>query len=308
MFGDIHQLYYERYFKEGEQIYIQANDLSDKSGVGIMHTHNCIEVVYVRSGMARHHMADINYEVRKGDLIIVNYGVPHAFIPLDDSDEDFTTYDLLFITELFEITGIDSRDFSALASSYLFYSLFEGSEPLDNSLNLIRSGSSREFGELFDRIYDEYTNRKSGFMNMIRAYLIQLITKIFREIDEKTNYITTSEQRDVVNKAIEYMKQNYNTPINLNNLVTDIFFSKDYFRQLFKTTTGMSITDFIQKTRIDEAKKLLLTTERSVFDIAGECGFKDTTFFYKTFKKITGKTPGEYRKDGETPDSLNTQY
>lgn len=300
MYEEVKQLHSRDYFRDGEQVYIHTENASGEN-IGVMHRHNFIEIVYVISGSARHYMDDINYEVRKGDLIIVNYGVPHSFIPLKDSGEEFSTYDLLFTTELFEITGIDSCDFSALASSYLFYSLFQGNEPPDNSLNLIRSGSSREFGVLFSQIYDEYTARNSGYMNMIRAYLVQLITKIFREIDKKTNSTTTREQRAVVNKAIEYMKQNYNTPINLDNLVADIFLSKDYFRQLFKTTTGTSVTDFIQKIRIEEAERLLLETDRPIFDIAGDCGFMDVKFFYKTFKKLTGKNPGEFRKqkDGD---------
>jgi len=102
-----------------------------------------------------------------------------------------------------------------------------------------------------------------------------------------------------VSKAIDYMKNNYNTRINLDSIVSDIFLSKDYFRQLFKRTTGMSVTDFIQQTRVEEACRLLLTTERTIFDIAGDCGFTDIKFFYKTFKKITGKTPGELRKEKE---------
>ena len=172
MYDDVKQLHSSDYFKDGEQVYIHM-ETSDGENIGIMHKHNFIEIVYINSGSARHYMDDINYEVRKGDLIIVNYGVPHAFIPIDDSEEAFSTYDLLFTTELFEITGIDSYDFSAFASSYLFCSLFLDGEPLNNSLNLIRSGS-KDFGELFSNIYDEYTERKSGFMNMIRLILFSL--------------------------------------------------------------------------------------------------------------------------------------
>ncbi|MBE7043399.1 MAG: helix-turn-helix domain-containing protein [Ruminococcaceae bacterium] len=307
MYEDVKQLDSKDYFKDGEQVYIHIGDEREEN-VGVMHKHNFIEIAYVISGSAHHFMDNINYEVRKGDLVIVNYGVPHAFVPIKDTEEDFSTYDLLFTTDFFEITSIDSYDFSALASSYLFYSLFADGEPLNHSLNLIRSGA-KDFGELFRKIYDEYIGRQSGFMNMIRAYLIQIITQIFREIDHKTDVTSTNEQKSVVNKAIDYMKQNYNTPINLDNLVADIFLSKDYFRQLFKTTTGMSVTDFIQRTRIEEACKLLATTNRSVFDIAGNCGFMDVKFFYKTFKKITGKTPSEFRKEkeGEVLDHDNNR-
>lgn len=294
MFEDVVELQAHDYFKNDEQVYIHI-DKADSEYSGVMHKHDFIEIVYVISGSARHAIGEMLYEVKKGDLIIVNYGVPHAFTPIDDGDEQFATYDLLFTTELFEITGIGKYDFSSLANSYLFYTLFSDAAIGENSLNLIRS-ETKDFSSLFSKIYEEYTNRKSGFMNMLRAYLIELITLIFREIDKKTSRDITKEQREVVSKAIDYMKHNYNTKINLDNIVSDIFLSKNYFRQLFKSTTGMSVTDFIQKTRIEEASRLLLSTDRTVFDIAGDCGFTDMKFFYKIFKKITGKTPGDYRK------------
>ena len=294
MFEDVVELQAQDYFKNGEQVYIHI-DCSDSEYSGVMHKHDFIEIVFVISGRARHAIGEMIYEVKKGDLIIVNYGVPHAFTPIDDGEELFSTYDLLFTTELFEITGIGKYDFASLANSYLFYTLFSDSAIGENSLNLIRS-DSKEFASLFEKIYVEYTNRKSGFMNMLRAYLIELITFIFREIDKKTKRDITKEQREVVSKAVDYMKHNFNTRINLDSIVSDIFLSKNYFRQLFKSTTGMSVTDFIQKTRIEEACRLLLSTDRTVFDIAGDCGFTDMKFFYKIFKKITGKTPGDYRK------------
>ena len=297
MFQECVELQASDYFKNGEQVYIHI-DKADSKYTGVMHKHDFIEIVYVISGSARHYMGEYIYEVHKGDLIIVNYGTQHTFIPLDDRGESFSTYDLLFTTELFEITGIGKYDFSSLASSYLFYSMFPDSNSVNNSLNLIRS-NSKDFQDILGKIYSEYTSRKSGFMSMIRAYLIELITLIFREIDQKTISGTTKEQREVVNKAIDYMKHHYNTRINLDSIVSDIFLSKDYFRQLFKKTTGMSVTDFIQKTRVDEACRLLTSSNRTVFDIAGDCGFTDIKFFYKTFKKITGKTPSEYRKQKE---------
>ena len=297
MFQECVELQASDYFKNGEQVYIHI-DKADSKYTGVMHKHDFIEIVYVISGSARHYMGEYIYEVHKGDLIIVNYGTQHTFIPLDDRGDSFSTYDLLFTTELFEITGIGKYDFSSLASSYLFYSMFPDSNSVNNSLNLIRS-NSKDFQDILGKIYSEYTSRKSGFMSMIRAYLIELITLIFREIDQKTISGTTKEQREVVNKAIDYMKHHYNTRINLDSIVSDIFLSKDYFRQLFKKTTGMSVTDFIQKTRVDEACRLLTSSNRTVFDIAGDCGFTDIKFFYKTFKKITGKTPSEYRKQKE---------
>lgn len=296
MDNEIFELHASDYFKDGEQVYIHI-DKAESKYVGVMHKHDFIEIVYVISGSARHCIGDTIYEVHRGDLVIVNYGVEHTFIPIADDAESFSTYDLLFTTELFDLTGVSKYDFSSLASSYLFYSVFPDNIT-DNSLNLIRS-RSKEFNDIFSKIYAEYTSRESGFMSMIRAHLIELITLIFREIDKKTMSDITGEQRMTVSKAIDYMKHNFNAKINLDDIVADMFLSKDYFRQLFKRTTGTSITDFVQKTRIDEAKRLLTNTKRTVYDIAGDCGFTDMKFFYKTFKKITGMTPSEFKKEKE---------
>ncbi len=102
--------------------------------------------------------------------------------------------------------------------------------------------------------------------------------------------------REAVDKAVEYIRKNYRSQISLDSIVADMYFSKGYFRQLFRSIIGMPVTDYIQKIRIDEAIRLIQTTERTIFDIAGDCGFADVKFFYKTFKKITGKTPKEYRQ------------
>lgn len=73
------------------------------------------------------------------------------------------------------------------------------------------------------------------------------------------------------------------------------FISKNYFSTLFKETTGINFSDFVQKLRIDEACKLLKTTDMKVIDIAHEVGFNDIKFFYEVFKRVTSQTPGSYR-------------
>lgn len=110
---------------------------------------------------------------------------------------------------------------------------------------------------------------------------------------------------EAVDKAVEYIGENYRSRISLESIVADMFFSKGYFRQLFRSIIGMSVTDYIQKTRIDEAIRLISTTDRTIFEIAGECGFADVKFFYKTFKKITGKTPKEYRQNSTKSKEAN---
>ncbi|MGD8401468.1 MAG: helix-turn-helix domain-containing protein, partial [Bacillota bacterium] len=59
---------------------------------------------------------------------------------------------------------------------------------------------------------------------------------------------------------------------------------------------GTNFSDYVQKVRIDEACRLLHATDLKILDVALQAGFKDLKFFYDVFKKITGKTPGDYRQ------------
>lgn len=68
-----------------------------------------------------------------------------------------------------------------------------------------------------------------------------------------------------------------------------------YLGQLFKKETGLSLNDYINKVRINKAKKLLKETGAMVYEIADQVGFSDSQYFSTVFKKIVGVSPKEYR-------------
>lgn len=280
------------YFRENENIYIHLSDNLDMNGV--LHRHNFIEVSFVVSGTAVHSISGISYPVRKGNVVIVDYNTPHTWTFDPERDGPFLTYDLLFTPDFFNASGMNNSEFYSLASPYLFSSLFREFDSHYVLHHLIRT-NAKEFHQLFEQIHREYTLREKGSQTLIRAYLVELIIKLFRELDRQQPSFTLSHQK-LVEQAVTYMRENYKAHINLDDIVSGVFLSKDYFRQIFKKITGTSITSYIQELRIAEACRLLETTEDSSAQIARESGFNDIKFFYQTFKKATGLTPAEYRK------------
>ncbi len=288
----IYELKKDAFFKNDENIFIHKSDNYEFNG--ITHSHLFIELTYVLAGTAEHRIGNTTYTVKKGNLVMIDYQVPHTFTFDPSDDEGFVTYDLLFTPNFFNISALNGNDFYSLVSSYLFSSIFSEFRVENPQLNLVKT-NSKEIGSLMSKMYHEYNKRDKGFQSIMRAYLIELIIKIFREIDKKQPSFTESHQ-DMVMKAIEYMQQNYHSSITLDDVVAGIFLSKDYFRQIFKNITGTSISTYIQELRISEACRLLSETSDSTTQIASKCGFNDTKFFYQTFKKIIGMTPTEYRK------------
>ena len=284
----------ESFFRSDEAVYIQLSTDCPEF-VGAYHKHEFIELVYVLSGKATHMTNNIQYEVTKGNLVIINYDATHVFYEDKKFGERFVTYDLMFTPSFLDASLIRSTNFNALASSFLFYSLFPEQQKIGPDLHV--TGSSYNlFGDLFDKIYREYTGLQKGYVEIIRAYIVELIICIFRQLDSVGHQPGRKKQEEIVNRALNYLYEHYDRHVTLDDLAAQIFLSKDYFGRLFREITGKPVSTLLQQIRIDEACKMLLATDRTITDIANECGYQDIKFFYVTFRKQTGMTPGEYRR------------
>ncbi|MBQ8748100.1 MAG: helix-turn-helix transcriptional regulator [Clostridia bacterium] len=263
--------------------------------VGVTHSHKYIEIVYILSGSAEHETVNGRVTAQKGDLFIINPDVPHAFYGNKDSRESFCAYDLMFVPDFFDVNLINSGDFSSLGSSFLFYSMFPQEKAAGADLHF-SNNSYNDFGELFNKIHLEYNRMEQGYVNIIRAYVIELIVKIFRRMDAKTEAQPIMRKSKIIDDALVYLRENYSMHMSVSDLASHMFLSRDYFSKLFRNTTGMTVTAFLKQLRINESCRLLLETDQSVLEIAQYCGFHDMKHFYTAFRSQTGKTPGEYRK------------
>lgn len=263
--------------------------------VGVPHSHEYIEIVYIISGKAVHVVGENRIPANKGDLFIINRDVTHAFYGDTDSRESFCAYDLMFLPDFLDVNLINGGDFTSLGSSFLFYSMFPQEKAVGADLHLA-SNSYNDFGELFNKIYLEYYGMERGYINIIRAYLVELIVKIFRRMDVKTDHSSSMRKSQIIDAALDYLRENYSMHISVSDLASHMFLSRDYFSKLFRNTTGMTVMVFLKQLRISEACRLLLETDRSVTDIAQYCGFHDMKHFYAAFRSETGTTPGAYRK------------
>lgn len=285
----------EMVFRKNELVYVNKSSEELSEYMKFMHTHDFIEIVYVISGEGKHIVGGNQYEIACGDLFIINHDVPHGFIPLEHGKNEPVVYNCVFMPKFLDSSLFSSAQFQDIVSSFLFRSLFPDSRMPLPDLNL-HGADFFEIGDLFNKMYVEYKAAQKGYCDIIRAYLIELIVKIFRYMETSGRKESTQKNKELVKKAMSYMKQNYNTDIRLEDVAMKSFLSKNYFSRLFKEITGINFSDYIQKIRIDEACNLLKTTDMKVADIAFQTGFNDIKFFYDVFKKIIGVTPGDYRK------------
>ncbi|MFA9464890.1 MAG: AraC family transcriptional regulator [Velocimicrobium sp.] len=96
--------------------------------------------------------------------------------------------------------------------------------------------------------------------------------------------------------AKQFIAENYNTSISLEEVSGMIGFNPAYFSTLFKKETGKNFTEYITEIRVQNAKQIIVKTNMDISDVAVEVGYSDLKYFSKLFKKITGVSPSEYRK------------
>ena len=100
----------------------------------------------------------------------------------------------------------------------------------------------------------------------------------------------------LVTDVSNYVQHHLSEPINVEALAKSLFLSRTYLAAKFKKESGTTLTDFILKEKVEEAKRLLRYTDKHATAIAAYLGFSSQSHFANVFKKYTNKSPNEYRK------------
>lgn len=112
--------------------------------------------------------------------------------------------------------------------------------------------------DIYERMYREYQIKEPGYIEVLRSYVIELLVKIFRLYRNKDQLSKEIEanRRRIIDTVIQYMKTNYMQKLKLEDLSMMAFLSRNYFCKLFKDCTGMTVFEYAQKIRIEQACRL----------------------------------------------------
>ena len=254
------------------------------------HHHPEYELVLIVKGKGRRMVGDHFDRFEENDLVLLGPYTPHEWM----CDREYFGLNNHFFGEGIVIQFLPS---------FLGDKFFEIPENL--ALNNILKESSRGIEILGER-KEEIINIMIDMANkdgVNRLYSLFSIFNLFLTIEEKkllasvafTNQFKSNENTPM-QKAIQYIMQNFQNHINLNDLLEITNMSYSSFCSYFKNSFRMTFKEYLLNIRVGYACKLLTETEQNISEIAFICGFENISNFNRRFKKIKGITPSHFQK------------
>ena len=278
------------------RVYTTARFVNKGGSIGIFcgsssfeapHVHEFIEIIYARSGEATETVDGVDYSVKRGDMIFINYGSTHAFKVNEGKKYEYVN--ICFSPEVVASSIITSENAFSLLSLTAFN---EMSRDAKGGKLTFFGAERQEIENILDAMLREKRERPQSYNKVLESYMNIVITKMLRKTLPQ---VGGEELDDMWRELSDYIDENLDTKLTLSLLASKCFYNPSYFSRTFKDKFGMTLTEYVNRKRVESASKLLLKSDMSVDEISERVGFSDRSSFYHTFSKYIGTTPSEYR-------------
>ena len=125
---------------------------------------------------------------------------------------------------------------------------------------------------------------------------IRYFQTLCRDVSDTVAQVRKDREKRPVQEAKRILDQRFQEDISLTELSAMLNLSHTYFSTLFKSETGVTVSQYLTKTRMKEARRLLLASQEPIAQIAAQVGYQDEKYFMRVFKKEIGLTVSEFRR------------
>lgn len=238
------------------------------------HTHTAYEAYFIENGSMSVICNDQRTELKEGDILIIAPGTVHN---VSSCSDDLKRFNFRFL--LCNYMNIKSE------YPYLVY--------YDESLK-------QEIFRDIESIHFHISNqmRKTDLFR-IKAYLSIIISHIIDHMFSFSLFIQEEKHSDILAKCLQidrFFSDHYAEKITLAQLAEELHFSKTHTTRILRKYIGMTFAEKLMQARLQAAKKLLISNELSINQIAERCGYTTLRGFELFFEKKTNMLPNEYRR------------
>lgn len=154
------------------------------------------------------------------------------------------------------------------------------------------SGGAFSYMNLILHLIEKYAGREMAILSA-KVFAIEI------QRESQSAFIIFQGQKDhedeSIKKAQEYIEKNFQEKITVDQLAYSLAIGRRNLERRFKKATNNTVVEYMQRVKIEAAKRSFETTRKNITEVMYEVGYSDTKAFRSTFKKITGLSPIEYK-------------
>lgn len=262
----------------------------------LMHFHNLMEIGICHYGTGVMLMEQESWPYHAGMISVIPPNYPHNTVSREDT-ESYWEYLFVDVEKILQAMYPDDILFQQKMLEKVNYKAYLGEE--------------REAAELSSMVHAilEETRRKrdSLYKESIRGLSLALLIQVAR-INADVSLLPEGIRQkrggfEQVRPALEYIRSHYATPMKISEIASVCHISESHFRRLFEENIGMTPVEYLNQVRIRKACDLIKKTGNSMEEIAVKVGFTTTSTFNRNFKRITGTSPYQWKKQPDNYES-----
>lgn len=249
-----------------------------------LHSSNSWEMTYIISGSGKRIIGDTREKFKPGEIWLIVPGMPHQWIfnPDDtDSEGNIENITIIFPADLPERLAGIIPEYNVLAERY---GRMEQSVMFGNK-------DSESIGACLRRMEDETAAERMS----TPIFLLTAILKS-RDLTYARHHLKDTSPAEKAKKIKTFINCNFPKDITIDMIATHMKMNRSIVCSTFKRHTGTTIISYLTKRRVREACDLLMSKKYTVAECCYKSGFNDVPHFNRVFRKMTGMTPNQFRK------------
>lgn len=256
-----------------------------------MHGHaDFSELVIVMDGSAEHVVENERFTIKKGDVFVMGSDICHGY----DNVSNFRVCNIMFRPEALLNGDHDIKQHPGFHALFLLEAQLNNAQGFSSRLKL----SPADFAELehlLDATVEEYSSDRAGKKTLLLSLFMQIVVKLSRLYD------APAKQREIsgMAEAAAFMENHYMEDITIEQVLEISHYSQRHFIRLFSAAYNTTPQKYLTNIRIRRACALLKESSLPITEIALRCGFSDSNYFSRAFRKSNGITPTQYRNAAE---------
>lgn len=247
-----------------------------KESLRALHSHeNILEIILITKGKGRFIIDGHNYNIEKGNVIIINPGIVHEEI----SDANYPLAHCCVAMRDVSLPKLPFGDLIPPDRSPIYV-------PSDERFIL--------FKELAYNIYDQVYYNKKFSEYIVNTLANSLVCLLLQDMGDGSPQQIETDM--LIERAKSYVEANFKEDISLADISEALNISTYYLSRKFKEHAGYSLNQYINHLRIGEAQNLLIHTDYPIIKVAEIVGFNNQSYFNLIFNKTTGLQPSKFRE------------